>query len=421
MDLKGLPPVKCRACGSVMNARKFIIPQFGFSTKVGVKPKPVGDSKPSSYYATQIQFWGVNDLTEKEKTERTERKVNCRGEEISLMYSPGGKLFVLNQGIMGRGLNVCATCGYTQNPTVTKKKLQHETKFGKTCACKTLINVSLGHEFSTDIIKIVPQTKISQTGEGYEGKDKSLSVLFAILEGASKALEINRDDISGCLDEEGNIILFDNTAGGSGFVKQIFSGFEAVLEAALEKVDGNCGCSEETSCYGCLRNFNNQHFHDRLSRGLAAEYLKWLLGEDKQPVAQPVVAVKPKPAPDEPETIGKKELAYRAPDTDGEPDTESGLTELHADMNDENVIAGIKALLSAAQGIKTEHPLTVEQLPAKEKPIWPDIFWPGNRVALFLPENKAQYDILKKYNWYCYIIDENINADRVIGHIKKGE
>ena len=50
-----------------------------------------------------------------------------------------------------------------------------------------------------------------------------------------------------------------------------------VIAKAKEKVNGNCGCTEETSCYGCLRNYGNLFFHDVLSRGVAYRYLDWLL------------------------------------------------------------------------------------------------------------------------------------------------
>jgi len=49
------------------------------------------------------------------------------------------------------------------------------------------------------------------------------------------------------------------------------------LVAARERVDGKCGCGEETSCYGCLRNFRNQFFHDNLKRGLAKKFIEDIL------------------------------------------------------------------------------------------------------------------------------------------------
>src|ERR1035438_4595163 len=48
--------------------------------------------------------------------------------------------------------------------------------------------------------------------------------------------------------------------------------FDEVLEAALTRVT-RCDCGEETSCYGCLRGYRNQPFHDELRRGAAVDFL----------------------------------------------------------------------------------------------------------------------------------------------------
>ena len=55
----------------------------------------------------------------------------------------------------------------------------------------------------------------------------------------------------------------------------------ACLQAALGRVSGGCGCSPDTSCYGCLRNYRNQFAHPRLARGPVADYLQRVLREWK--------------------------------------------------------------------------------------------------------------------------------------------
>ena len=235
-----------------------VCPVFGFSTQMYDKPKTVGDSRPSAYYSTQTQFWGTEGLTEKQKAEAKDEILDIKGKSVAITYSPGGKLFVLNQGVNGRGIHICPRCGYAKDPLTKLKGNKHETKYKKTCGNKYFIKASLGHVFSTDILKItLPDHDINmKLSEGTEPKDQYLSVLYAILEGASKALGISRDDISGCVTEKKEMVLFDDTAGGSGFVKCIFYNFEKVLREARNKVSGMCGCTPETSCYGCLRNYS---------------------------------------------------------------------------------------------------------------------------------------------------------------------
>jgi len=103
-------------------------------------------------------------------------------------------------------------------------------------------------------------------------------LLYAILEGASQSLGIRRQDLDGCLytSEDGIIlVIFDNVPGGAGHVKRLMDekGFKEVLNSALLRVK-NCTCGPETSCYGCLRNYQNQFCHEQLKRGTILKFLE---------------------------------------------------------------------------------------------------------------------------------------------------
>lgn len=420
-NLEDEPKKVCDYCGTLMEPRLFIIPLFGFSTQMEYKPKPVGETRPQTYYGTQTQFWGTEGLTEKQKAEAMDKKLIFKGKEVSITYSPGGKLFVLNQGINGRGLHICPSCGYAKDPITILKGNKHDTKYKNPCRNKKFIRASLGNVFSTDILKIsLPRHEVPLcSSEGMEEKNLYLSVLYALLEGASNALDINRGDINGCVTENQELVLFDDTAGGSGFVKHIFMNFDKVLREARNKVSGMCGCTKETSCYGCLRNYSNQFFHDQISRGLAYDYISWLLDSETTPQSEKKSAGPQKKT--EKEEVGTKTFAYDAPDTTAYPDVLSQLESLRDSADDDSIKAGFEKLLSAAKAGNYEHPISEEKLPVKEKDIWPELFWGKSRVALFTPDVKKQYNILKKYNWYCYIVDENIDAELVLSHVMKEE
>ena len=122
-------------------------------------------------------------------------------------------------------------------------------------------------------------------------KDRMYSVMYALLEGLSRQMGIERNDIKGCLhysDTDAglvySLILYDAVAGGAGNVRRMVtddgSAFEDVLAKALELV-GNCKC--DSSCYNCLRNYYNQKIHDQLNRHAAQDFLKDWLGEP-QPI-----------------------------------------------------------------------------------------------------------------------------------------
>jgi hypothetical protein len=106
------------------------------------------------------------------------------------------------------------------------------------------------------------------------------STLYALLEGTA-ALEIDRDDVDGTLywlgkDAPPALVLFDAVPGGAGHAQRIAEHLEAVFRSALARV-ATCECGPETSCYNCLRNYRNQPWHDRLSRGAAQATLEAVL------------------------------------------------------------------------------------------------------------------------------------------------
>jgi hypothetical protein len=273
----------CPLCENQMKSRNYIVPIFGFSTAMNEEPSTVGDERPKRSYATRLQFQGIGNLDSYQREQRREKIISVGKQEISIEYSPNGKLVLLNQGNRENGLWVCQTCGFVKE---TPKEPKHSNKWGQDCGNKHFVNVSLGHSFATDILRIELPPIPGQIANKYETaentipKDIRLSVLYALLDGASDTLGIARNDINGCVDyEQGNaaLILLDEASGGAGHVKKIFDRLDDVFRAGLTRVGGYCGCSEETSCYGCLRNYGNQFEHEKLTRGGAKDYLTWLL------------------------------------------------------------------------------------------------------------------------------------------------
>lgn len=403
----------CDKCGRVTSKKMFITPIFGFSTYLYDKPKQVGESRPDVYYITQTQFWGIDNLTEKEKAESKAKELDYFGKNVEMVYSPGGKLFVLNQGKTGHGLYVCEECGYTIDNNNKKNELKaHKDKYGRSCHGITK-KVSLGHTFSTDILKI--KFPVIKSMENNSSKDLYLSLMYSLLEGASVSLGINRSDINGCVTMGNEIILFDDTPGGSGFVKNIFNNFTKVIESALKKVNGACGCTEETSCYGCLRNYGNQYFHDYLSRGQSYNYLKWLINEIN--ISEDgIISVKKTTKKNE--LTSKKNLDYSY-ESEMLIESVEQLKEIKEDINDEESIDALNELINEFSKYNNlERPYKDEKIEIGNKNIWPEIFWPKSKVALFLPENISNYKNLSEYDWHCYLLDRNLNVKDLVKHIE---
>ena len=132
-----------------------------------------------------------------------------------------------------------------------------------------------------DIYLAYPSLEINDKN----GFAKALSFMYALLEGISIAMNIEREDIDGVVKwnyefESYDILLFDNVPGGAGHVKRLMGKQKIIksLQIALNKVSKSC-CDEDTSCYNCLRNYYNQTYHSLLKRKYAIEVLNNLLND----------------------------------------------------------------------------------------------------------------------------------------------
>ena len=66
------------------------------------------------------------------------------------------------------------------------------------------------------------------------------------------------------------IILFDHTPGGAGFVRDGFDSWDKVVAKAKEICEGHI-C--EGACYDCLKSYNNQTHHEKLDKTTVVEFL----------------------------------------------------------------------------------------------------------------------------------------------------
>ena len=265
----------CAVCHRPISGRnqgEFVVPEFGFIVS-NEKPQRPGDEKPRRTYSTRTYFSG--------KAKEGE-KIELQLRNVKLIATPAsdGILAVINHAGY-QGFKVCYKCGYAILGSEKTKK-EHKTPWGGECNGKLKSHMFLGHEFKSDTIKLY--------FEGIANEDDGfwLSLLYAIIEGASEGLEIDRQDLDGCLypatgdPRSQTLILFDNVPGGAGHVNRMAKkreNLEMILRTALKKLDScDCGGPEgNSSCYSCLRNYYNQYCHDKLNRGVIIRFLKDIL------------------------------------------------------------------------------------------------------------------------------------------------
>lgn len=262
----------CPLCGVETYINKMIIPKFGFRGKV---LENATDKKPKKEYRSRVFFSeyyysDTQDTIEKLKSREKRKIININDQFVNMIYSPFGRLSVINKGPKNQGYPNCIECG----PVLLDSNKKHK-KIGSNYNCTGKIDykrVHLGHEFISDILEIeIPN--IDDESELY-------SVLYSLLNSASLTLDIKRADIDGCIrytiGNTPSIILFDKVPGGAGYMNRVYESFTNVINTAFEIVS-NCSCGTETSCYGCLKDYSNQFCHDILSRGNAVNYLSKLV------------------------------------------------------------------------------------------------------------------------------------------------
>lgn len=251
----------CPSCSSSYGVtRSMVVPEFGFLADR--ESADVGTSPPQRFWNGASYVESVGD------TVSAYSWPSPQTTAVSVTAGTRATLAVVSEGI-GAGFRLCQWCGWAE--AVEKKgapKKHKKPQTGQECTGPTPI-VSLAHRYQTDVAEFV----LHGIGYNVSTHPQWLSVLYALLEGASESLEISRDDIDGTLSwnaQHRTLVLFDTVPAGAGAAKKIAANLDTVLRAAADRMS-RCECGAETSCYGCLRGYRNGRYHDQLSRGAALE------------------------------------------------------------------------------------------------------------------------------------------------------
>nr|WP_090276594.1 DEAD/DEAH box helicase [Mycolicibacterium komanii]CRL70026.1 DEAD/DEAH box helicase [Mycolicibacterium komanii] len=260
---------KCQYCGEVAQSavRRLTIPEFGFVAA----PEP---TKPGPRPPRRTWSGDVYVLAQPPEVRSYTKRLH--GGSIVVSAGPRGRLIALADGPNKMGFWICDWCGHGSQRVKSPQKPPKHNHLLKNQPCpgpQRLLD--LAHSYETDLLSIdVDIFGVQPTQSAW------LSAMYAIVEAASEKLEIAREDIGGSLTPAGadrwSITLFDAVPGGAGHVLQVEQNLERVMRVALRRVS-ECECGPETSCYGCLRSYQNQRDHDYLSRGAAEQVLRRLV------------------------------------------------------------------------------------------------------------------------------------------------
>jgi ATP-dependent helicase YprA (DUF1998 family) len=260
----------CSVCQSNFGRGKgtFVVPSFGFIADNRPPGNP-GENRPDRTFSTRVFFSG------EVRKEEVPTVLDCGCISISAVPASFAWLTVINKA-GNSGFKVCSSCGYTILGDESAPNT-HPRPWGGDCRGSLEKRLSLGHQFHTDILKL--------TFYGHRDNDDGfwVSLLYALLEGASAALDIERQDLDGCIYYAGGdsytpqLILYDEVPGGAGHVHRMAdpSNLTKVLQVAWKRL-ATCDCGGKeghASCYSCLRNYRNQYCHEKLDRRVAMDFL----------------------------------------------------------------------------------------------------------------------------------------------------
>jgi len=296
----------CVGCGQTLdgvNMIKAIQPSAGMIADGS--PKEVPSKRPKRLYHSQASYVGTF-------TENAKHKYSLNGLNITIISTENDKIMVTTPP--EHPFYVCPACGYALGrhdivykedlsgkkvkDTAETKKLQfgaatfvtckHKMPNGGECKSDNLDKRILVHTFNTDIIQILFDGEIFETENTVLGLVTStgISVLYALLSSISKILDIEPNDVSGCLIANNSIestnyrfVIYDNVPGGAGHVKRILLDDGKILKKVIDKAiqDMNCDCTG--SCYSCLKTYQNQRYHLLLDHEKARCFLEKYSGE----------------------------------------------------------------------------------------------------------------------------------------------
>lgn len=292
----------CPYCQEPIDSTSFkevIDPINGFTASKTVIDMP-SLIRPLPIYQTRIKY--VGDLKKYEPQQLNIIK-GSDIEHIHIYMTKNDKFYIQNN----REVFVCPKCGYGIGPGDSQFKklykdsgLEHKDSEGYECSNKILKPYSLAHEINTDALYIsIPDKLINSAMKSFEKSDALLSTSYALVRAMCESLDIERQDLScatvdasnisidsplnGPTSEKGcGIILYDTMDGGIGNAHRLMDKVDGKLqiERIVNKAKENMeSCQCDKACYGCLEDYYNQFYHDKLNRHLAFKLLDVLSGE----------------------------------------------------------------------------------------------------------------------------------------------
>jgi ATP-dependent helicase YprA (DUF1998 family) len=210
-------------------------------------------------------------------------------------WSESKNLVVTNRGSQNAiqpGFNYCTLCGRIEpadfDPQMSQlgRQQPHNRPRPKmpreSDQCSGMVTrIVLGNEFRTDVsvFRLALPVDWQLDPDSPSTMIAARSAVEALRRAACTLEDLEPNDIDGDFrfaPDDGSrqfidLYLYDQAAGGAGFVKAATRNPYRLVDVALELLD-NCDCDD--SCYQCLRSYKNRFEHALFDRRIAADLLR---------------------------------------------------------------------------------------------------------------------------------------------------
>lgn len=203
-------------------------------------------------------------------------KVYKVSNDKEISYRFGQQIRIVNIGPVDKvidnnlGYPICTVCGATRSPYASKTELDHFYESHKSTCSKAPMNTALSADSTVDGLLFSGLTK----------QEEALNLAEGLRIGASLTIEMEANDLQYLVISNDNdtfdVFLYDCMPGGSGLLQQILENWQNLIQRAIASL-ARCSSKCETSCYNCMRNYNNVFIHKMLNRNVTVELLlEWM-------------------------------------------------------------------------------------------------------------------------------------------------
>ena len=256
---------QCPVCKSAGRTTTGFVEPSAFSIRVDKGKRP--HFRRATLLRQRQPLTHFTDRIEEEKFE------DCGLFRLAL--KPDGKLFRYNLGPENKGFVLCPACGYSASRRNFKKSKHKKLRWLKgqdknyenknLWGAAGMNGLAYGHEFQSHCLVVRPQREC----------DSSESLMFALRKGMCSVLELEASDVGvtrrwlshkNVDGAQVEFILYDQTPGGAGFVKDGKDRWPEVVKQAEEVCQKTENHVCDKACYDCLKDFGNQSYHEDLDR-----------------------------------------------------------------------------------------------------------------------------------------------------------